>query len=536
MALTVALTSPVGGPPPESWPVRSTHDITYTIAGGTAPYTVKLELSFDNGTTFPLELVTEWPAAAGAGAWPWTLSPNLKATGTPGGATGTAIVKVTVYDDAGASDTDQSAAGFIIEGLPELSRDESKIRVIVGITDEGRSVIIACNDDGSIKTKLDVGDITIGKVVLKDQDTDLSADVVARPDGKNGLAVDVGGLSPATPVPVEVQDLVTIQDVKSGAESGVTAVPAQPAGSVYKNILDQNAASYASFHASGDNMGATFIRVVTLGGYVFFNADDAANWQLGIYDQIAGTVTFNSVAAAATYGYFNLGGLPRTVTGFRLYYNGAGTDQKFYELWMPKSALQFITALPATETVLANAVALLDGNYHNTPLVAVNQDSAKKTLWIQSTLNQIVGIQLMTSRDGVRTFQKQPAGGGHINVDAGSEDPIIAGAIGPPSTITVLGDVAAIYGVPGQKVEITGSHDNDGFYTVLSAVFGGVNTVITLVETLPGAGAVFDGTILCPKLGLITVADYVAYLGAQYLAAGAPTLGHLSIWLESSPS
>lgn len=57
---------------------------------------------------------------------------------------------------------------------------------------------------------------------------------------------------------------------------------------------------------------------------------------------------------------------------------------------------------------------------------------------------------------------------------------------------TVAGDITTLLG-PGDTFEVVGSTGNDGTYTVNTAVFGGVNTVITVLEDI--TDATVDGNI-----------------------------------------
>lgn len=71
------------------------------------------------------------------------------------------------------------------------------------------------------------------------------------------------------------------------------------------------------------------------------------------------------------------------------------------------------------------------------------------------------------------------------------DDAIIAVNQGA-KTFTVLGDRAALITAAG-SITIVRSTGNNGVFTVVSAVFGGVNTVITVVEAVPSGTA--DGAI-----------------------------------------
>lgn len=61
-------------------------------------------------------------------------------------------------------------------------------------------------------------------------------------------------------------------------------------------------------------------------------------------------------------------------------------------------------------------------------------------------------------------------------------------------TFTVVGDFANLFTTPWTQVGVLGSTSNNGPYTLVSAVFGGVNTVIT-VTTSPISAAGTMGTI-----------------------------------------
>ena len=75
-------------------------------------------------------------------------------------------------------------------------------------------------------------------------------------------------------------------------------------------------------------------------------------------------------------------------------------------------------------------------------------------------------------------------------------------------TFTVLGDRAALITAAGSII-IVRSTGNNGTFTVTSAVFGGVNTVITVVEAIPSGTA--DGAIQYSNQTLYSKTETVTY-------------------------
>jgi len=95
----VSILSPVGG---ENWQVGTLHNITWSSSNIT---NLRIELSTDNGSTWPTLIVGSTPASTGS--YPWTI-PNLPS----------AQCRVRISDASNPSVFDISDAPFTIVGLP----------------------------------------------------------------------------------------------------------------------------------------------------------------------------------------------------------------------------------------------------------------------------------------------------------------------------------------------------------------------------------------------------------------------------------
>ncbi|MDI6689748.1 MAG: S-layer homology domain-containing protein [Actinomycetota bacterium] len=101
------LDSPNGG---EKWIGGSTHAVTWTISGGTAPYTIDLYYSTNGGLTYPNAIATDiTQSSIGGGSFSWTL-PSINSS--------TVRVKIKVTDADGDSWSDTSDANFTIDSTP----------------------------------------------------------------------------------------------------------------------------------------------------------------------------------------------------------------------------------------------------------------------------------------------------------------------------------------------------------------------------------------------------------------------------------
>ncbi|MEW6189268.1 MAG: S-layer homology domain-containing protein, partial [Actinomycetota bacterium] len=101
------LDSPSGG---EKWIGGSTHAVTWTISGGTAPYTINLYYSTNGGLTYPNTITTNiTQSSIGGGSFSWIL-PLINSS--------TVCVKIVVTDADGDSWSDTSDANFTIDSTP----------------------------------------------------------------------------------------------------------------------------------------------------------------------------------------------------------------------------------------------------------------------------------------------------------------------------------------------------------------------------------------------------------------------------------
>ena len=108
--LSVVLNSPTTGD--EIWAGGSSHDIGYTITGGSPPYNVVLSYSTDGGDTYPNTINTTVKQEEGIYLYPWI--PN-----DHGLFDANAVkVKVEVTDDALVSKNDASDNIFVIDSIP----------------------------------------------------------------------------------------------------------------------------------------------------------------------------------------------------------------------------------------------------------------------------------------------------------------------------------------------------------------------------------------------------------------------------------
>lgn len=108
--LSVTLNSPAGG---EVWTGGSSHDISYTIIGGSAPYNVVMSYSTNGGTTYPNAINITVKQVEGECTYPWTL-PETDANAVK--------VKVKVTDYAGVSKDDASSNFVIDSTAPAIER------------------------------------------------------------------------------------------------------------------------------------------------------------------------------------------------------------------------------------------------------------------------------------------------------------------------------------------------------------------------------------------------------------------------------
>lgn len=95
-------------------------------------------------------------------------------------------------------------------------------------------------------------------------------------------------------------------------------------------------------------------------------------------------------------------------------------------------------------------------------------------------------------------------------------------------TFTVTGDWTAVLYAAGLGT-VFGSTGNNGTYTLVSAVFGAGDTVVTMVQPIPSAVA--DGTFI--DFGVITVTgDQVSAIQAHFLQIAGST-GNNGAWANS---
>lgn len=81
--------------------------------------------------------------------------------------------------------------------------------------------------------------------------------------------------------------------------------------------------------------------------------------------------------------------------------------------------------------------------------------------------------------------------------------PVLAVSVGAGGSFSVGGNVTT-HLEAGCIIEVSGSSNNDGLYTVASAVFGGINTVITVNEVV---AAIADGNVIFGLKNTITLTN-----------------------------
>ncbi|MDI6794288.1 MAG: PKD domain-containing protein, partial [bacterium] len=129
VAITITLNLPNGG---ELWDGENPHNITWTIGGGAAPYTVKLYYSTDGGTNYN-PITTN----AGSSPYPWT----------PAGINSTqARVKVEVTDANANTVNDVSNANFAIDSTKPTVTDKIPASGTTGVALD-QAVIITFSEE-----------------------------------------------------------------------------------------------------------------------------------------------------------------------------------------------------------------------------------------------------------------------------------------------------------------------------------------------------------------------------------------------------
>lgn len=81
-----------------------------------------------------------------------------------------------------------------------------------------------------------------------------------------------------------------------------------------------------------------------------------------------------------------------------------------------------------------------------------------------------------------------------LTANLGAVFAAVTGYTSTPDTISIGGDYAANI-LPGSSVTIAGSTNNDGTWTVVSAIFDGTNTIITVSTVGVIVAAPVDGTL-----------------------------------------
>ncbi len=104
-----------------------------------------------------------------------------------------------------------------------------------------------------------------------------------------------------------------------------------------------------------------------------------------------------------------------------------------------------------------------------------------------------VPIAASASADGTAAkFRLRDGNGSTIFAGTAGPSKAIAGVSTAARTFAVAADLSGVLS-PGDQIRVSGSTGNDGWYTVVSAVYSDPNTTITVVEAVPDATG--DGTL-----------------------------------------
>lgn len=211
---------------------------------------------------------------------------------------------------------------------------------------------------------------------------------------------------------------------------------------------------------------------------------------------------------------------------FRVYRNGVVTsltDKVAFDAHATSTSNPHSTTLEQARTAgstLSGSINMGTFPITNIGTGSVSTDAAQRG-WVTDQINsKVAGLdwqESVLSRLG--TPPGSPVTGDRYLI-AAITFPINAVNQGTPS-FTVTGDASAL--VATNTFKVTGSTGNDGTYTVVTAVYGAPNTVITVVEAIPSATA--DGNIAYASGTWNGKVDQIAqYTGAVWSYA-APNEG-----------